>query len=431
MILAVKKFSVFKDWNIDMIMFSRELHSSYPSVKLEKIIVPRKTRVKPSNVPTVRMIVSKIRFSDGEVAFKDRKLKNDMNISCLNDLLVSNINFEKGAFAVNTWGDIYASTDYTSYVVDTNLVLPKYLFLALRCDMFIKYVASVKPKGMKTRARYEFIKNFEIPVPPLAEQSRLVNEYLSRLEEASKLSKLQELNFSSYFDKHLGIFEVVSQSNLFNLMRFKNIDKWGIDQILKNKTEYNHKFCVRKLMQVCDISSGGTPSRAVKKYYQGNIPWVKTGEVVNDYISDTEEHITEQAIESSSTRIYPKDSLIIAMYGQGLTRGRTAKLKIDACTNQACAVLTNINNSLVLTDYVWAYLMNEYDRLRALASGNNQPNLNLDMIKNYPIVIPDLTTQQKIIEEVILLRRQANSLKQEIKQIKEQATSCFENAIFS
>lgn len=61
------------------------------------------------------------------------------------------------------------------------------------------------------------------------------------------------------------------------------------------------------------------------------------------------------------------------MYGQGLTRGRTAKLGIDASTNQACAVLFDIDNSIILTDYLWMYLMGEYDRLRELASGNSQP----------------------------------------------------------
>ena len=80
MILTPKKFSQFKDWNIDMILFSKDLSSTYSMMKLEKIIVPRKEKIKPAD-----------------------------------------INFEKGAFAVNEWGDIYASTDYTSYIIDTNL----------------------------------------------------------------------------------------------------------------------------------------------------------------------------------------------------------------------------------------------------------------------------------------------------------------------
>ena len=106
MILTPKKFSQFKDWNIDMILFSKDLSSTYSMMKLEKIIVPRKERIKPADIPKKRSIVSKIRFVDGAVFFKDRVIKNDMNKSYLNDLLVSNINFEKGAFAV-TNGEIF------------------------------------------------------------------------------------------------------------------------------------------------------------------------------------------------------------------------------------------------------------------------------------------------------------------------------------
>lgn len=128
MILTQKKFSLFKDWNIDMILFSKDLSSPYSMLKLEKILTPRREKLKPSDIPKDRMIVSKIRFVDGEVFFKDRAIKNNMNKSCLNDLLVSNINFEKGAFAVNVWGDVFASTDYTSYIIDTSLIFPNIYF---------------------------------------------------------------------------------------------------------------------------------------------------------------------------------------------------------------------------------------------------------------------------------------------------------------
>ncbi len=75
MILTAKKLSEFKDWNIDMILFSRELYSTYPLVKLERIIIPRKEKRKPVEIPADRLVVSKIRFTDGAVFFKDRKIK--------------------------------------------------------------------------------------------------------------------------------------------------------------------------------------------------------------------------------------------------------------------------------------------------------------------------------------------------------------------
>ena len=117
------------------------------------------------------------------------------------------------------------------------------------------------------------------------------------------------------------------------------------------------------------------------------------------------------------------------MYGQGKTRGRTAKLGVDATTNQACAVLYNIKDD-VLTDYLWIYLMNEYERLRELASGNNQPNLNSEMIKKYQVVIPPKDVQKSIISDYQKLKNSQKDKFQQAQQLKKQALLDFENAIF-
>ena len=119
------------------------------------------------------------------------------------------------------------------------------------------------------------------------------------------------------------------------------------------------------------------------------------------------------------------------MYGQGLTRGRTAKLGINASTNQACAVLSNIDNELINTDYLWFYLMNEYHRLRELASGNNQPNLNAEMIKNYKVVIPPFDIQNKIIIEIKIRKEKIKQLKNDAIKNREDAIKEFEEEIFT
>ena len=198
--------------------------------------------------------------------------------------------------------------------------------------------------------------------------------------------------------------------------------EWGYDRIKKKGFGISQKYPSKQIQDICSLGSGGTPSRSNPSYYQGDIPWVKTGEVVNDVIFNTEEHINQNALENSSAKLYPKGSLIIAMYGQGDTRGRTAKLGIDATTNQACAVLYNIDNNMVLTDFLWYYLQARYDDLRSLASGNNQPNLNAGKIKDYEVVIPPLD-----IQNIIVLR--ITELKQQIKLLEHQAESLYNKAI--
>lgn len=185
-----------------------------------------------------------------------------------------------------------------------------------------------------------------------------------------------------------------------------------------------------KIKDLCNIGSGGTPSRSHQHYYNGNIPWIKTGEVIDDIILNTEEHISQEAINNSSAKIYPQGSLIIAMYGQGNTRGRTAKLGIDATTNQACAVLFNINNDIVITDYLWYYLQTQYHNLRSMASGNNQPNLNADKIKNYSVVIPPLSVQKEIVEHINEQKGQIRYCKLQAEHLHTQGLANFGKKIF-
>ena len=118
------------------------------------------------------------------------------------------------------------------------------------------------------------------------------------------------------------------------------------------------------------------------------------------------------------------------MYGQGDTRGRTAKLGIDATTNQACAVLHDIDNSIVSTDYLWYYLQGRYDDLRSLASGNNQPNLNAGKINNYDVVVPPMDIQNEMVAHIKEQKALAKQLKQKAQEIRENALKEFENEIF-
>ena len=106
---------------------------------------------------------------------------------------------------------------------------------------------------------------------------------------------------------------------------------------------------------IAQVSSGGTPSRKKDSYWvNGTIPWVTTAEVKFNVITDTEQKITEEGLQKSSAKLYPKDTILMAMYGQGKTRGQVAKLGIEASTNQACAALQL--NAGFNVDYYYQYL---------------------------------------------------------------------------
>ncbi|SHG84280.1 type I restriction enzyme, S subunit [Marinomonas polaris DSM 16579] len=146
---------------------------------------------------------------------------------------------------------------------------------------------------------------------------------------------------------------------------------------------------------IAKVSSGGTPSRQNDSYWiDGQIPWVTTTEVQFGIINDTEQKITEAGLKNSSAKLFPKDTILMAMYGQGKTRGQVAKLGIEASTNQACAAL--LLNDGFEVDYYYQYLVSQYENIRELANSGGQQNLSAGIIKGIHVPIPPQLEQRKI-----------------------------------
>lgn len=181
-----------------------------------------------------------------------------------------------------------------------------------------------------------------------------------------------------------------------------------------------------KLGDLSQISSGSTPSRLNDNYFSGNIPWVKTGEVNGKIILDTEEKITKEALENSSCKLYPKGSLIIAMYGQGKTRGQIGFLGIDATTNQACAVIPP--SEKINFNYLFKLLKLNYEDLRSLGRGGNQPNLNSGLIKSYEVINPPITLQNQFAERIQAIEAQKEQAQLELAKSEELFQSLLQRA---
>ena len=164
-----------------------------------------------------------------------------------------------------------------------------------------------------------------------------------------------------------------------------------------------------KLGELYKITSGGTPSRNRSEYYEnGTIPWVKTGDLKDKYLFETDEKISQLGLENSSARIYLKNTVLLAMYGA--TIGATSILKIDAATNQACAAFSPREDTL--PEYLYAFLESQKDKFIKDAVGGAQPNLSAGYLKNIEFDYPPLEQQTKItrtlnqIDELLFLRKQ-------------------------
>jgi type I restriction enzyme S subunit len=155
---------------------------------------------------------------------------------------------------------------------------------------------------------------------------------------------------------------------------------------------------VCKVGDVAKIQSGGTPTREVAENWSGGtIPWVKTGEINYCVIHNTEEKITPTGLSNSSARLFPKGTLLMAMYGQGITRGRMGLLGIEAATNQACASITPKDEKRISSVFLYYFFEYHYENLRKLGHGANQRNMNAALIRSFPLAFPKPEEQSSIV----------------------------------
>lgn len=224
------------------------------------------------------------------------------------------------------------------------------------------------------------LKALPIPVPPLAEQ-RAIAHALSQVRAAVVLEEHRV--------KRLEELMTAAMARVF---------REGSQGEPRRRTEIGEipvSWDVVELGSVCTIRSGGTPSRGEVSYWGGPIPWVKTGEIDYRPIESTEETLTPAGLEASSARVFPAGTVLMAMYGQGVTRAKVATLAIDAATNQACAAF--FPRACLRAAFLYWYFAFAYNRIRELGHGANQKNLSAEILKRVPIPIPRDPEEQAAI----------------------------------
>lgn len=170
----------------------------------------------------------------------------------------------------------------------------------------------------------------------------------------------------------------------------------------------------------CETTSGGTPKKNVAEYYEnGTIPWVKTGELKEKYVFDSEDYITRLAIEKSSAKMIKPDSVLLAMYGA--TIGRVSILKIPAATNQAvCCISTDDEH--ILNEFLYYVLLSNRDEIVKSGVGAAQPNISQSFVKEYIIPKPSISEQKKIVEilsKVDEYINEVNNIINDLNQLKD------------
>lgn len=175
-------------------------------------------------------------------------------------------------------------------------------------------------------------------------------------------------------------------------------------------------WALATLSDLGDWSSGGTPSRSNSKYFGGDIPFVKTGDLRDETLTQVEETLTASGLANSSAKIFPAGTLLIAMYGA--TIWRTARLAFNAATNQACAALLENEANADSIDFVWKYLRSQTETLKAAGKGGAQPNISQTVLKQYPIPLPPLPEQRRIVRKLDTLSARTTTARTHLTAIE-------------
>ena len=168
-----------------------------------------------------------------------------------------------------------------------------------------------------------------------------------------------------------------------------------------------------------NVVAGATPKTSVKEYWDGgDIPWLSSGEVHKKFVYFTDKFITSEGYNNTSTKLVPKNSVLIALAGQGKTRGTVAINKIELCTNQSIASIIPNNN--LYYKFLFYYLESKYEYLRALSSSDGgRGGLNLKLIRSIPIKIPLIDEQKAISEFINLIDKKISILKRKYESYED------------
>lgn len=180
---------------------------------------------------------------------------------------------------------------------------------------------------------------------------------------------------------------------------------------------------VKTLGELCNIVSGGTPSRSKAEFWNaGTIPWIKIGNIRGKYVDEADEYITQAGLESSSTKLLSKGTVLYTIFA---TLGEVGVLSIDACTNQAIAGLTIKDNNKLDTDYLYYYLKSKKSYVNNVGRGVAQNNINMSILRNFELALPNLRVQKEIVFILDKVSKVNDCYEKELQKLDELIKSRF------
>jgi type I restriction enzyme S subunit len=314
-------------------------------------------------------------------------------------------------------------------VKDEKLLLPEYLMMWFTRTEFDREACFNAVGGVRGSLEWEDFCDMQLPIPFIEKQREIVAEYkvvqnrialnnqlIQKLEQTAQAIYKQWFVDFEFPDENGNPYKCSGGEMEFNEELKKEIPKgWRVVSI-KN-------FCK-------EMKSGGTPSRDNRNYWNSkDIPWLKTGEISNRVLVKSEEYISFEGCQNSSAKKLPINTVLIAMYGEGKTKGQSGYLRFEATTNQACCAM--ICNNEFDSTFLYYFLRINQSEIASLANGGAQPNLSKELIENIKLIRPvssDISKHSfvKLINHSEILERENQKLS-ELKDLLLSKLATIEN----
>ena len=270
---------------------------------------------------------------------------------------------------------ITANTTFVLETKDAGRLMPDLLPFVMQTEAFHSYSIKQSKGSVNPYINFCDLEGFEFRMPPIQEQARLLEALLASDEVRVGLGNAAETA----------------------TMAMRSLCK----QLF---IEPRKQIATTRIGQVAAVRNGTTPSRKNPDFWNGTVPWLPTGKVNERYIEAADECITELALRKCSLRMLPAGSTLVAMIGEGTTRGKAALLKIDATVNQNFASVSP--SDLVIPEFLLYQLESCYEPLRHWSHGTNQHALNTKLVFDFPIWVPSVDEQREIVAEIATLEQQ-------------------------
>lgn len=317
-------------------------------------------------------------YKNDELVSPDGELDNKYLV-CENDILLARTGASVGKSYLYNKEDgklYYAGFLIKAHVKSEN---SKFIFFQTLTERYDKWVKITSMRSGQPGINANEYSDFTMNVPSLPEQQKIA-DFLSTIDT---IIEKQRATVSAWEERKKGVMQkLFSQEVRFKADGGSDFPDWE----------------EKKINDIATCFAGATPSTKIPEYWEdGTIQWMSSGEVNNGQIFETEKRISKLGFDKCSTKMVKPNTVVIALAGQGKTRGMVAITRISLCTNQSlCAIETNTD---ICDDYLYQYLQLQYNNLRLISSGDGtRGGLNLKLIGNYSVSIPSLSEQQKIAD---------------------------------